>query len=316
MIITVTLNPALDRTLVLGELKTGEVNRVTSSREDIGGKGINVSKVLSELGIPSKATGFLGNNLERFFIEELQSSGIENNFISISGNTRTNIKIVDEKKNENTDLNEAGPFISEKDLNSFYTRFETLVKENDLVVLSGGAAPGIPKDVYAVLTKKARDRGAKVIVDAEGDVLRYAIKEKPFMIKPNHQELADYCGKKTLSEEEILKEGSMLIESGIDMVLVSRGEEGSILFSKECIMIAEGRRVPVKSTVGGGDAMVAAMAYGIMSGYDLKEMFALAQASGTAAVMTEGTTAPTKSEIERFFLDATQNITFWDKKNK
>lgn len=309
MIVTVTLNPALDRTLVLNEIFMGEVNRVAVSREDIGGKGINVSKVLKELGMSSKATGFLGGSMETTFREFITNIGVEDNFLKINGTTRTNIKVIDEARKEYTDFNESGPFISEEELKDFYDHFDTIVKAKDIVVLSGGISPGIPKEIYAILTRRSKEIGARVIVDAEGEALIHAISATPFMVKPNDLELAGICGKKTLNEQEIILEGRKLIQSGIEMVLVSRGEDGSILLTEEGAFIAEGLTVPVESTVGAGDAMVAAVAYGLEKAYDPHQMLALAQACGAAAVMVEGTKAPAMKDIDMHIAKALNQIT-------
>ncbi|MGB4590522.1 MAG: PfkB family carbohydrate kinase, partial [Clostridiaceae bacterium] len=179
MVITVTLNPAMDKTLTLDEFSLGEVNRVTLIRQDIGGKGINVSKVLKEFAIESVAIGFLGKTNEEVFRNELKQKGITDKFISIEGSIRTNTKIIDKKSNKVTEINEPGPLVTPIDLTKFYLLFDDLVKPEDIVVLSGRVSPGIPDDIYGLLTEKAKKKGAKVIVDAEGRFLKHAIAYKP-----------------------------------------------------------------------------------------------------------------------------------------
>lgn len=311
MIITVTLNPALDKTLVLKKVIMGEVNRVDASRNDMGGKGINVSKVLKKLGKTTKATGFLGGILEEVFRKELVLAGIEDHFQSVHGRTRTNIKIVDEERQEYTDLNEPGPEILEAELKAFYSKFDEMVGPEDIVVLSGGISQGVPKEIYGILTRKSKEKGAKVLVDTEGEALIHAIEAVPYMVKPNEKELAGICGREVLTLDEILQEGRKLMEKGISMVLVSRGSEGSILFTPNEVYLAEGLQVQVRSTVGAGDSMVAAMAYGIEENLPEKEILALAQASGAAAVMTEGTIAASKEEIESHLDEAKKKIKEW-----
>lgn len=311
MIITVTLNPALDKTLVLNRVSMGEVNRVDSTRNDMGGKGINVSKVLKELGMISTATGFLGGILEEVFRKELKCIGITDEFQSVSGNTRTNIKVVDEERKEYTEFNEPGPEILPEELSDFYDKYHALVKEGDLVVLSGGVSQGVPKEIYGTLTKMAKEKGARVLVDAEGEALVQAIHEIPYMVKPNERELAGIVGKEALNVDEMIHEGEKLVKKGIQLVLISRGAEGSILLTDHHTFIAEGLKVPVRSTVGAGDAMVAALAFGLEMKMSPKEMLTLAQASGAAAVMKEGTQAATKEEIYAHVKDAERKIKEW-----
>lgn len=308
MIVTVTVNPALDKTMILKKVSMGEVNRVETVRNDMGGKGINVSKVLKSLGEPSLATGFLGGILEEVFRKELKQLGIEDQFLSVSGDTRTNLKIVDEGRKKYTDFNEPGPEITEKELALFHERFKSLLFEGDLLVLSGGLCKGLPKDLYAILMKEAKSRGVKVLLDAEGEALTYGIQEKPFLLKPNEQELAGYLKKETLKREELLEAGQKLLEEGIPLVLVSRGEKGSVLFSQEGIFESKGLKVSVKSTVGAGDAMVGAAAYGLRKGYGAKKLLAFAEASGAAAVAKEGTQAPSKEEIDHYYIEALEQI--------
>ena len=313
MIITVTLNPALDKTLVLKKVSMGEVNRVDTTRNDMGGKGINVSKVLKELGMISAATGFLGGILEEVFRKELKSIGITDEFQSVTGSTRTNIKVVDEERKEYTDFNEPGPEILPEELSDFYERYHALVKEGDLVVLSGGVSQGVPKEIYGILTKMAKEKGAHVLVDAEGEALVQAIQEIPFLVKPNEKELAGIVGKETLSVDEMIQEGKKLVQKGIQLVLISRGAEGSILLTGAHTYVAEGLKVPVRSTVGAGDAMVAALTFGLEMNMSPKEMLIFAQASGAAAVMKEGTQAATKEEIYAHLKEAERKIKEWNK---
>ncbi len=297
MVITVTLNPAMDKTVVLKGLKVGEVNRLISSRNDMGGKGINVSKGLNEFKIPSIAMGFLGGALEEVFRRELKALNIEDRFISVTGETRTNIKIVDEDNQIYTDLNEKGPLISKEENAVFLKIYRELLHEEDIVVLSGGLCPGVPKDFYGTLTAMAHQKGAYVIVDAEGEALEFALKEKPNLIKPNEKEFAGLFGKSELSEDEMIKKAQELIADGLDKVLISRGEKGSLFITKDMVLISKKLKVPVKSTVGAGDSMVSALVYSRIHGLSLRDTLAMAQAAGASAVMMEGTKACSMKEV-------------------
>ena len=308
MIITVTLNPAMDKTMILDGIEIGEVNRADSVRNDVGGKGINVSKVLKAFGTDSVATGFLGGILEDLFHKELKKLEIEDRFISVEGNTRTNIKLVDRKNSTNTDINEPGPLISSSELEKFLRIFNDAVHEGDLVVLSGGIPQNIPSDIYGTLTRKAKEKGAKVVVDADGEALSHALKEIPYMIKPNEKELAAFLGKEVLSEQEIIEQAKAFVKKGIHKVLVSRGEKGSVFVTENTVHIGRGIKVEVKSTVGAGDSMVAALVYAEVRKLDEYETLVIAQATGAAAVTTEGTEACTREEMEKYLTIAREKI--------
>ena len=308
MIVTVTLNPAMDKTIILEGMDIGEVNRADSVRNDIGGKGVNVSKVLKVFGTDTIATGFLGGISEAIFRRELEKIGIEDRFISIQGNTRTNIKLIDRKNNTNTDINEPGPFISSEELKMFIQVFDEAVHEGDLVVLSGGIPLNIPSDIYGRLTKIANQRGAKVIVDAEGEALHHALEEIPYMIKPNEKELSAFLGKEILSEEEIIEEAKNFVKEGIQKVLVSRGDKGSIFVTRDSVFIGRGIKVKVKSTVGAGDSMVAALVYAEERKFNDYETLVIAQATGAATVTTEGTEACTREEVRKYLTIAREKI--------
>lgn len=297
MVITVTLNPAMDKTLSIDDFKTGQVNRASSMRYDIGGKGINVSKVLKNFGIDTLCTGFLGGIWQSFFEKELDKRGIKHKFVHIDGNTRTNTKIVDAKNNTHTDINEAGPIISEGELQEFIEIFRELCSSDSIVILSGGINPSVPKNIYATLAAIAKEKGALVILDADGEALGEGIKSKPFLIKPNHHELKTLLGIDTSSIPNIIKAAEVLKEKGISNIMVSMGEEGALYFSEEGVFKGEALKVPVKSTVGAGDSMVAAIVYSLLNKLDSEDTLAMAEAAGTAAVMLEGTEACTLNQV-------------------
>lgn len=298
----------MDKTVSLNGLKVGEVNRLLSARNDIGGKGINVSKVLNEFQITSTAMGFLGGALEDVFRKELKKRNITDRFISVFGETRTNIKIVDEENKTNTDLNERGPLITKEEIHIFLEVYKELLKDNDVVVLSGGLCPGTPMDFYGTLTRIAKEKGAYVIVDAEGEALKYALKEKPHFIKPNEKEFAGLYDEDEFSEEQMVLRAQQLIKEGLDKIVISRGEEGSLLITKDQVLLAKVLKVPVKSTVGAGDAMVSALVYSHIHKLSDVDTLAMAQAAGASAVMMEGTQACTMKDVKEKLAWARENI--------
>jgi len=308
MVITVTLNPAMDKTLTVDNYTLGKVNRAQSIRYDIGGKGINVSKVLINLGIQSTCTGFLGGIWQKTFQEELANRKIECNFIGTVGNTRTNTKIVDNKNKTYTDLNEQGPFIDLDLLSEFLVAFEKMCNKGDIVVLSGGVSLNIPEDIYGTLTSIAKGKGALVILDADGPLLRKGLTEKPQIIKPNNHELSSLFDIDEKNDEEILQAAHKLRSQGIQKVLVSLGERGGFYITEKGTYYAKGLKVNVKSTVGAGDSMVAALVYSIINKLDDIDTLKFATACGAATVGLEGTEACTLSQINELISKVEINI--------
>lgn len=308
MVITVTLNPALDRTLTVEGIQLDAVNRVVSTRTDIGGKGINVSKVLSVMGTPSTVLGFIGINHKEMFEKELDKLGIGHHLILVEGESRTNVKIVDPKNRTFTDLNEAGPVITSGELDEFFRVFDEMVSKNDIIVLAGGLPKGVPDEIYGILTEKSKEKGARVVLDADGKSLVHGVKALPSILKPNEKEFLGLLKREHLFEEEIARKAAELASSGIEKILVSRGGKGSILVTAEHALRSETQAVEVKSTAGAGDAMVAALVKAEIDGLSDFETLALAQAASTAAVMTEGTEVPDHEEVFSRLDEARKNI--------
>lgn len=298
MVITVTLNPAMDKTVSIDEFSLGKVNRVKEIRYDIGGKGINVSKVLKNFNIQSKCTGFLGGIWLDKFNCELQNRGIENCFIEIKENTRTNVKVVDYIDKVYTDINEAGPVIHEKDLASFIDNFTGLCKEGDIIAFSGGSSPNVPKDIYKTLIEIAKEKGAFVILDAEGELLKYGIEAKPDIIKPNEHEFEMLLNRQLKTKEQLIEAAEEILNKGIKEILISLGEKGALYVTKKGNYYGKGLKVPVKSTVGAGDSTVAALIYSKIRNYDEEKTLRFAIASGGASVSLEGTEACELHQVE------------------
>jgi len=290
MIITVTLNPAVDKTITIDSFKINTVNRTKKSRKDAGGKGINVSKVLMELGEKSTATGFLGGESGLSIKHYLEKINVEDKFLNVNGETRENIKIVDSEKKTFTDINDIGPTIAENDIGLFKEVIHDLTINNKLIIFSGSIPNGCPDNIYQELIEIAHGNNAYVILDTYGKPFRMAIEAKPDLIKPNIEELEEYIGQKLDSIEEIVKNiQSQIISKGISTVVVSLGEKGAILVNEHSYYKTDGLKVKVESTVGAGDAMVAGIAYSINNNYNQKKQLLYGSASATANIMTPGT---------------------------
>ncbi|MGB9781236.1 1-phosphofructokinase [Caldanaerobacter sp.] len=296
MITTVTANPAIDRTIIVENLKPGSVNRVIRSRVDAGGKGINVAKNLKNLGDEVIALGFLGPNAN-YIIDCLEEEGIKTDFVRIKNDTRTNIKISDISRGEVTDLNEYGPEISEEEIELLKEIIFKYAEKSKVLVLSGSLPLGVPKTFYKEIIKELKNSNLKVILDADNQALFYGIEEKPFMIKPNVHELEDVVGKRLETLEEIIEEGKKLNKLGIKIVAVSMGKEGSVVITDDAVFRVKPLKVEVKGTVGAGDAYVAGFAHGIYRGLSLEETIKIAAALSTSVVMKEGTRAGTIEEV-------------------
>ncbi len=290
MIYTVTLNPAMDKTVEIPSLTVDAVNRIASVRTDPGGKGINVSKVISKLGGRSVAAGILGGDTGRSILSALKEMGLTTCFHFVPGETRTNMKIIDPVQHTNTDLNEPGVTVSEDVLEELLRELTAKAGKGDIAVISGSIPKGAPKNIYYIWTQAFREKGVKVILDADGDHLKEGIKASPFLIKPNDHELSGLAGRILNTPEELAGTARKLIkECGISRIVVSMGSDGALYVTPKEIVYAEGLNVPVGSTVGAGDSVVAALAVAEEREMSLEDTVRLSMAAGAANVMCSGT---------------------------
>ncbi|MDD3279525.1 MAG: 1-phosphofructokinase [Lachnospiraceae bacterium] len=298
MIITVTMNPAIDKTVDVDTLIPDGLNRIKRVELDAGGKGINVSKTICELGGKSIATGFLGGNTGKIIENVLNQKNIENDFIWVEGETRTNTKVFSENGGV-TELNEPGPVISEEHMNKLLEKLESYAGKDTLVVLAGSIPAGVPKDIYAQIIKKVHAKGASVLLDADGEMFRKALEAGPDIIKPNRDELEEYAGiDYRASEEELLEIAEKLHEKGITTVAVSMGKSGAMLLKDTYKVKCPALSVKTHSTVGAGDAMVAALSYAWDQKMDDDETVKLMIATSAGAVTTIGTKPPTIEVVQ------------------
>ena len=292
MIYTVTLNPAIDKTVVIGNFSAGGVNRVESVREDAGGKGINVSKCLKNLGETSVAAMILAGDTGRRLEKMLGCLEIPVLSVWAEGESRTNLKIIDPCKKENTDINEPGPKVSAALLEKLQAKVGEKILPGDIVILSGSLPAGVDRDLYGKWVAAFRKLGADVYLDADGEPMRKGMAAVPYMIKPNNEELAALLEKPSLTMEEMLEEGKRLLETGMREIIISLGGAGALFLSREGCFHGEGLSVPVKSTVGAGDSVVAAAAFGQARNFSREERIRLCMAMGAASVMQSGTQPP------------------------
>jgi len=300
MIITVTLNPAVDKTINIKLFQIDSVNRVLDSRTDAGGKGINVSKVLKELDTDSIATGFLGGEIGESISHYLGKIHVTDGFLKVKGDTRENIKIVDSESNTFTDINDIGPTINSEDIVHLKNKIDYLTKKNKIIIFSGSIPDGCPKDIYSKLIEIAHRNNAYVILDTYGKPFDEALKAKPNLIKPNIEELEHYFKRtfdSTLEMIEIIQE--KIIKNGIDSVVVSLGKDGAVFVKENFYYKSEGIQVTVQSTVGAGDAMVAGIAYALENTLPPAKQLQYGSAAATANIMTPGTQTGNKATIDQ-----------------
>lgn len=298
MIYTVTLNPALDKTVEIPGMALDTVNRITEMRTDPGGKGINVSKVIAKLGGESCAAGILGGGSGKMLEKLLEGEPFATRFRFVEGQTRTNLKIIDREGHTNTDINEPGLTVTDADLDALLHELLAELRPGDIVVLAGSLPKGAPQDTYRTWTAACKKAGARVFLDADGALLAEGLKAAPYLIKPNDDELSRLAGKKLETLEELTAEGRRLLERGIERVVISLGGRGALYLRKGSTICAEGLKVPVGSTVGAGDSVVAALAYAEAQGLSEEEAVRLSTAAGAANVMCSGTQAAEREAVE------------------
>lgn len=299
MILTVTLNPALDKIIILENLKLGKLNRVQETTVLAGGKGINVSEVLTELNIENKALGILGGNNGKTITSMLESKEVKSDFIWSDFETRQNLKIKEKNTNRETEINEAGK-VSQENIVDFIASFEKAINKDKTFVLSGSLPKGVEKNIYAELIKKAKEKEAKVILDSSGEEFKLALKKAPYLVKPNLEEIENLLGSKINSNEDLKKGAKYLIDQGVKVVMISLGAKGAFIASKE-----EGYRIYTpqvkvsQTTVGAGDTMVAGLAAEIDKNESLKNTGVYAAALATAFVESGSISKIDEELIER-----------------
>jgi len=298
MIATVTLNPSLDRTITVDGLKLGESNRWSSLRYFAGGKGIDVSRAVHEMGGQTVAYGFIGGPEGRTLEILLDEDGVLFSFTPIEQATRTNFIVSDTKARQQTIINAPGPHISRKELERFIEKLRRLSPPPDLMVVSGSVPPGVPADIYYSLIMEAKGYGVRTVLDSVGQWLKEGIRAKPYLIKPNVREAEELLETELPTEEAIIEAALDLVDMDIEMVVISRGKDGIIAATKKSIIKAVPPSVKVRSAVGAGDCTMAGLALKLAAGESLVEACRLGAAMGTAAVLTPGTELCHRADVE------------------
>lgn len=297
MVYTITFNPSMDYIVTVDDFKLGYTNRTTSEMMLLGGKGINVSSVLNNLGISTTAiyfsAGFVGDEITRL----VQENGIKSEEIRLkSGCSRINLKL---KSYEGTEINSAGPDITEDDIEELYNRIDSL-SDGDFLVLAGSIPKSVPATIYSDIMQHLEGRGVKVVVDSTGDILVNSLKYRPFLVKPNKHELGDIFNVELSTTEEVISYAKKLREMGAENVIVSMAGDGAVFVSSDDhvynMPAPQGKLI---NGVGAGDSMVAGFLAGIIEKADLEYAFKMGISAGSASAFSE--LLATKEEILKIY---------------
>jgi 1-phosphofructokinase family hexose kinase len=298
MLLTVTLNPAIDRTLSVPGFAAGRTNRAVGGRVDAGGKGINVARAAHRLGCPVMALGFLAPTNGALILQALAAEGIPCDFVDVPGQTRTNLKIKDPETGVETEINEPGFRVEPDQIRSVEEKVAAHARERCVVAFSGSLPPGAPEDIYARLIRIAADRGARTVLDSGGAALRNGIAAGPDLVKPNRAEAAELLGRSLEDDSDLGEAIQGLLACGARRAVISLGPGGAAAGDGHGLWRAWAPAVQVRSTIGAGDAMVAALACAMHGGLPLPDALRMATAAGCAAAATEGSAAPELRDVE------------------
>lgn len=287
MILTVTLNPAVDKNCRLEELHIGAVNRLSTATGWAGGKGINVTRVLRQFKLPVMAIGFLGGNNGKMIEEAVEQLGADCFFTQVEGETRVNTNLI-EDNGRVTEILEPGPTITGKKLEEFIKCYVGCLEQCNLVILSGSLPKGVPVDFYATLIKLSNAYGVKTVLDTSGEALKAGLEAVPYLVKPNRTELEQLVGRSLTTREELAAEAAKLLQKGIQKVVVSLGSEGMMYVDREGSLFEPAKQVRVLSTVGCGDTAVASLCMSELAGEDREMALRKAVALSAANATTEG----------------------------
>lgn len=294
MILTVTLNAAIDKRYVVENFQEGEVNRVHECEYVPGGKGLNVSKPLAIAGADVIATGFVGGHAGAYICDRLKDYKVKDGFYRVEAESRSCINIWDPVKKKQTEFLEPGFVIDEKDWKGFEEKFKELAKDAEVVTISGSVPKGLDSSAYKKLISIVKGLGKKVILDTSGKLLTEAVEEIPYMIKPNIDEIAMLTGEKINVDapnffEDVIAAAKRVHNMGVKLVVVSLGADGSLMVCDEGVFRAIVPRVDAVNTVGCGDSMIAGFAIGIAEGLTPVDTMRKASAISAASAMTEET---------------------------
>ena len=298
-IATVTLNPAIDMTVRVDGFQTNTVNRGQTMHFDAGGKGVNVASFLADYGQATAVTGFLGQENADLFEQLFARKRIDDQFVRIAGRTRIGVKIVDEAKQQTTDINMPGLHPPPEAMNTLLETIERLAASYDWFALSGNLPPGAPATIYATIISQLKRHGKQVVLDTSGEALREGARAGPTIVKPNVDELHQLTGQ-ALADEAAIEQAARQLLGDIQLVVISMGERGALFVDAATTLMATPPQVQVKSTVGAGDAMVAGLIAGQIQGVSLPDCARLATAFSLGTITRLGSELPAPETLQMY----------------
>ena len=301
MIVTVTPNPALDRTLTVPEIVFDEMVRASESRLDLDGKGVNVSKALRALGAETLIMGFAGGAAGEALDRGLAELGFTTDFTRVAGETRTNTMIVD-AANRYVKANEPGPTLRPEELAAFFEQARARLAAEHVWILSGSLPPGAPAGFYAQLVELIQSSGARALLDTSGEPLRLGCAAQPYLVKPNADEAQALTGEPIVDDGGARRAADFFLAQGVELVALSLGADGLLLAARGRAARARPPRVRALNPVGAGDALLAGIAWALERGLELDELARWGVASGTAAAMRAGTGPAPRGEVEALYV--------------
>lgn len=299
MILTVTMNAAIDKRYVVKSFRQGQVNRVEACTYTPGGKGLNVSKPAAIAGAEVVATGFVGGHAGDYIVDALKIFGIKSDFYRMDQESRSCINIWNEEKREQTEFLEPGFTVSAEDFDRFMENFTSLMQKADVVTASGSLPRGLDETAYQKIIKTVKNAGKKIILDTSGKLLEMGIKAKPYMVKPNIDEIRMLTGNPCENREALIEAAFQIHRSGVEVVVISLGKDGAILVCSKGAYRAEVPVIHAVNTVGCGDSMVAGFALGFEKNLPIEETLRLASSISAAAALREETGFFIKEDMER-----------------
>lgn len=297
MILVINLNASIDKKYEIENIEKGKVIRAKNVENTPGGKGLHVANVATILKEDCIATGLLGGKSGEFIEDKLKDYGIKQDFVKISGETRSCLAIISDDLVQ-TEILEPGPEVSEAELHSFLDKYIDLIKDSNVIVASGSIPRNVPTNYYRNLIELANAQGKIFLLDTSGDALKEGIKGRPYFIKPNKDEIESLTGRKISSTQETIEEIKRFQDQGIELVVISLGAEGSIAGYKGKFYKVRVPNVKAVNPVGSGDSYVAGISVGIERGYSIEDTLKLASACGTANAMEKETGFVKKSVVE------------------
>lgn len=300
MITVLCLNPSMDKTATIDTFHHGGMNRIRSVRVDASGKGINVALNIQRLGGACFCAGFAGEQNGGAILEKLGQERVAAHFEMVPGAVRTNVKLLEEDTRVITEINEPGPYASPEAQEALIQKIIELSKRSSMLILTGSLPQGCPTDLYATIIQrvKADAPDCRCALDAEGPVFTAGLKARPTLVKPNRYELELYAGGPCQTIRQVQNAALNLCAEGIDIVVVSMGKDGAFATDGSSNWYAPALQIPIRSTVGAGDAMLAGFAYQYAKGESLSEAFRYAVAVASATVTQEGTQPVSLPEVE------------------